>query len=49
MQVLNEMKTRKNPGSSDVSLGLIASSGEGILLMTEICKKVLDGIGMPVE
>ena len=50
LQALNEMKTGKAPGPSDVSLELIAASKEvGIQMMAEICWKVLDGFGMPVE
>ena len=50
LQVLNEMKTGKAPGPSEVSLELIASSGGvGIKVMAEICQRVLDGFGMPVE
>ena len=50
LQELNEMKTRKAPGPSEVSLELIAASGGvGILVMAEICQKVLEGFGMPDE
>ena len=50
LQALNEMKTGKTPGSSEVSLELIAASGGvGIQVMAEICQNVLDGFGMPVE
>ena len=43
LQALHKMKTGKAPGPSDVSLELIAVSREvGILVMTEMCKKVLD-------
>ena len=50
LQALNEMKTRKALGPSDVSLELIAASGGvGIQLMAEICQKVLDGFGIPAE
>ena len=48
--VLNEMKTAIAPGPSEVSLELnAASGGVGIQVMAEICQKVLDGFGMPVE
>ena len=48
LQALNE--NRKSPGPSIVSLELIpASGGVGIQVMAEICQKVLDGFGMPVE
>ena len=50
LQVLSEMKTGKAPGPSEVSLELIADSGDvGIQVMAEICPKVLDGCRMPVE
>ena len=49
-QALNEMKTGKAPGPLEVSLELIvAMGGAGIQVMAEICQKVLDGFGMPVE
>ena len=38
MQVSNEMKTGKEPGTSDVSLELIAANREvGIQVVVEIC------------
>ena len=47
LQALNEMNTGKDPGPSEVSLELIAASGAvRIHVMTEICQKVLDRIGM---
>ena len=50
LQALNEVKTGKAPVPSEVSLELIAASGAvGIQAMGEICKKVLDGFGMPAE
>ena len=50
LQALNEMKTVKAPGPLEVSLKLIAASGEvGIHVMTEICQKILDEFGMPGE
>ena len=49
-QSLNEMKTGKAPGSSEVSLEMItASGGVEIQVMAEICLKILDGFGMPAE
>ena len=49
-QASNEMKIAKAPGPSEVSLELIAASGGvGIQVMAEICQKVLDGLGMPIE
>ena len=39
LQALYEMKRRKNPGPSGVSLELIAASGGvGIQVMAEICQ-----------
>ena len=50
LQALNEMKTGKIHGPSEVSLELIAASGGvGIQVMAEICQKVLDGFGIPAE
>ena len=50
LQALNEMKTGRAPGPSEVSFELIAASrGVRIHLMAEICHRVLDGFGMPVE
>ena len=50
LQALNELKTGKSPGPSEVSLGLIAASrGVGIQMMAEICQNVLSGFGMPAE
>ena len=47
---LHEMKTRKAPGPSNVSLKLIAASeAVGIQVRAEIYQKVLDGFGMPAE
>ena len=47
-QALNEMKTGKALVPSVVSLELIAASGGvGFQVMAVICKKVLDGFGMP--
>ena len=44
------MKTGKAPGSSKVSLQLIAASGGvGIQVMAEICQIVLYGLRMPAE
>ena len=44
------MKTGKAPGPSEVSIESIATSGEvGIQVMAEIYKRVLHGLGMPVE
>ena len=50
LQALNEMKSGKSPGPSEVSLELIAVSGVvGIQVMAEICQKVLNGSEMPAE
>ena len=43
LQALNELKTGKAPGPSEVLLELIAASGRvGIYVMVEICPKVVD-------
>ena len=50
LQALDEMKTGKAPGHSEVPLVLIAASGcVGIQVMAEICQKVIDAFGMPAE
>ena len=50
LQALNEMKTEKAPGPSELSLELIAASGGvGTQGMTEICQKVIHGFGIPAE
>ena len=50
LQALNDMKVGKAPGTSEVSLEFIATSGGvGIQVMAEICQEVLDGNGMLVE
>ena len=50
LQALIEMKTEKAPGSSEISLQLIAASGGvGNQVMAQICHKVLDGFGIPAE
>ena len=50
LQALNEMKTGKAPGPSEVSQELIAASrGVGILLMAEICPRIQYGFGIPAE
>ena len=50
LQALNEIKAGKAPGTSEVSLELIAASGGvGIQVMAEICQKFLDGFGIPIE
>ena len=50
LQALNEMKTGKDPGPSEVSIELIAADrGVGIQAMAEICQRGLDEFGMPVE
>ena len=50
LQASNEMKTGKASGPSEISLELIAASGKvGIQVTAEICQRVLDGFGMPIE
>ena len=43
MQALNEMKTGKALGLSEISLELIAARGVGIQGMAKICQNVNDG------
>ena len=50
LQVLNEMKSWKAPGPSEISLELIAASGVvGIQMVAKICQIVLDRFGMSAE
>ena len=50
VQTFNEMKRGKVLGRSEVSLELIAvSGGVEIQVMAEICLRVLDGFGMPLD
>ena len=43
LQALNEMKTEKSPGPSEVSQELIAANrGVGIQVMAKICQGDLD-------
>ena len=50
LQGVKEMKTSKAPGPSDVSLKVIADSGEvGTQVIAEVCQGVLDVLGMPAE
>ena len=49
-QALGEVKTGKATGPSEVSLEMIVTSGVvGVQVMAEICQRVLDGFGIPVE
>ena len=48
--MLDEMKTQKAAGPSDVSPKLTAASeGEGIQVMAEIYQRVLDGLRLPAD
>ena len=50
VKAIREMKVEKVAGASEVSVEMIASSGEtGIGVMVELCQGVLDGRGMPDE
>ena len=50
VQILNELKTEKTHGSSNVLMELIAANGEvGIQVMAVICQRVLDWFEIPVE
>ena len=47
VKVIREMKAKKAAGPSEVSVEMIAASGEiGIGVMEELCQGVLDGRGM---
>ena len=49
LKAIREMKARKAAGPSEVSVEMIAASGEiGIGVMVELCQGVLDGRGMPI-
>ena len=48
VKTLEKMKAGKAPGPSEVSVEMIAASGEiGIDVMVELCQNVLGGRGMP--
>ena len=50
LQALNEKKTVRAPGPSEVSLELIATSGGvGIQVKAKICQRALEVLGIPVE
>ena len=50
VKAIREMKARKAAGPSEVSVEMIAASGEiRIGVMVELCQSVLDGRGMPDE
>ena len=50
VRAIREMEAGKAAGPSEVSVEMIAASGEiGIGVMVELCQGVLDGRGMPDE
>ena len=50
VKAMGEMKAGKAAGPSEVSVEMIAASGEiGIGMMVELCQGVLDGRVMPGE
>ena len=50
LQALSKTKTVIVPGSSNMSLELVAVSGKvGLQVIAEICQMVLDGHGISVE
>ena len=50
VKAMGDMKAGKAAGPSEVSVEIIAASGEiGIGVMVELCQGVLDGRGMPDE
>ena len=47
---LNEMKTGKSSGPSEISLELMAASWRVMIqVMAEIYQRIIDGFGMPFE
>jgi len=47
VKAIGSMKTRKAPGSSEVSTEMVIASGEtGIRVLMELCQRVLHGKGM---
>ena len=50
VEAIQSMKSGKATGTSDVSVEMIVASGEiGVIVMMELCQRVLDGRGMPDE
>ena len=49
LQAFNAMKTGNAHGPSEVSLELVTPSIVGIQMMAEICHRIIDAFGMPVE
>ena len=50
VKALGKMKAGKAAGPTEVTVEMIAASGEiGIDVMVELCQSVLDGRGMPDE
>ena len=50
VEAIQSMKSGKATGTSEVSVEMIAASGEiGVKVMMELCQCVLDGRGMPDE
>ena len=50
VDAMQKMKSGKATGLSEVSVEKIAASGEiGVKVIKELCRRVLDGRGMPDE
>ena len=50
MKAMGEVRAGKAAGPSEVSVEMIAASGEiGIRVIVDLCQRVLDGRGMPDE
>ena len=50
VETMQEMKSGKATGTSEVCVGRIIASGKiGVKVMMELCQRVLDGGGMPDE
>ena len=50
MEAMNKMKLGKAAGSSEVNMDMIIASGKfGVGVIKKLCRRVLDGKGMPEE
>ena len=50
VEAMQKMKSRKATGPSEVSVEMVIASGEiGVIVMMELCQRVLVAKGMPDE
>ena len=50
VEAMQKMKSRKTTGPSEVSVEMVVASGEiGVIVMMELCQRVLVAKGMPDE